>query len=254
MRNALVLCSTAFSINWRAQKNHISASTVTAKATLWISHLVSCQRCWIIFAKTLPTTARRLIPRQLSHDDKSPFYGTGTKKAFLHSWGALSLSQTLANNSKGYVSNSLEHLWQDTISASSLIPDNTFLISSKEGKSAKWISDEGKELIKSKENTLAVFKTDLKCCCHLCKLSTGVMQSVPSSFLTAYGFVGSSSSSFDISYTLPSITNSTFITLPSISLAFCWNQSFLTFLTVAVTVLLISTYLCCRDCSHCANT
>jgi len=43
---------------------------------------------------------------------------------------------------------------------------NAFLISSKEGTSANSLrtSEEGKELIKSKENMLVVFKTELKCC------------------------------------------------------------------------------------------
>jgi len=47
--------------------------------------------------------------------------------------------------------------------------DNAFLISTKEGTSAKSsrIIEGGKESTKSRENTLAVFKTESKCCYHL---------------------------------------------------------------------------------------
>ena len=59
----------------------------------------TCNLCWIILAKIFPPGSCKLIPRQLSHEDKSPFFGIGTTKASFHSWGTWPSHHTHCNSS-----------------------------------------------------------------------------------------------------------------------------------------------------------
>ena len=57
-------------------------------------------RCWIILAKTFTKTSNKLIPLQLSHDVKSPFFGIGTIIASLQSLGTASSLHTVWKRSR----------------------------------------------------------------------------------------------------------------------------------------------------------
>ena len=82
------LCSTAFSASCRAT-NIISTQPWPFRKPHWesgrMSSVTSCNRSWRMQAKSFPTTSRWLMPRQLSHELRSPFLGIGTISASRHS-------------------------------------------------------------------------------------------------------------------------------------------------------------------------
>ena len=70
-------------LSWR--KPACSSRRVLSRAFLSLSRM--------ILVRILLGTESSVIPRQLLHDDKSPFFGCFTKYPFFHSSGICSLSQ-----------------------------------------------------------------------------------------------------------------------------------------------------------------
>ena len=97
-----VLCSLAFSISCLIQSMHPlpllnphCTSGRTFSATF-------CSLFWSVLANTFPATSSKLMPLQLSQDNKSPFFGMGIMRASFHSWGTFCSCHTRLKSFKRY--------------------------------------------------------------------------------------------------------------------------------------------------------
>ena len=68
-----------------------------------------CSLFWRVLANTFPAISNRLMPLQLSQDDRSPFFGMGTMRTSFHYWGKVHSCHTQLRSFKRYSMRSPQH-------------------------------------------------------------------------------------------------------------------------------------------------